>query len=317
MRYPAGLVILLFTFVFIPTFVLTIFLLTLSFKPEYLQTQVNAVNGVADTYSILPTKPLFNPELLKNAIENVQLKTKADVSIVVKNLKTGEEFKSNEHKIYETASLYKLWIMAATFSELENGTIEKDTIISANIEDLNQAFNISTESAEKKEGAVQYSVENALEQMLTVSDNYSALLLSNKIRLSKVNDFLKKYNFTDSKLGSTETLPTSTASDIAIFLEKLYKGELISKESSVEMIEILKRQQIKRKLPKYLPLNTEIAHKTGELDTFTHDAGIIYTSHGDYLIVMMTESNNRALTEEYISRVSEIVFNYFTLQEAN
>jgi beta-lactamase class A len=41
-------------------------------------------------------------------------------------------------------------------------------------------------------------------------------------------------------------------------------------------------------LPVGLPAGTVIAHKTGDLDSFTHDAGIVYGPKTNYLVVVMS-----------------------------
>ena len=47
------------------------------------------------------------------------------------------------------------------------------------------------------------------------------------------------------------------------------------------MLELLKAQTLNDKLPKYLPDQVIMAHKAGELDDVSHDAGIVYSPAGD------------------------------------
>ena len=96
------------------------------------------------------------------------------------------------------------------------------------------------------------------------------------------------------------------------FFEKLYKGELIDPMYSQKMLTLLKAQQINHKIPKYLPDTVMIAHKTGELDEFSHDAGIVYTAEGDYVIVLLSDSDNPRAAEEVLARTSESIYSYFT-----
>jgi len=55
----------------------------------------------------------------------------------------------------------------------------------------------------------------------------------------------------------------TTAEDMALLLEKIYNGDLVSKEASGHMLEILKRQKVNDRLPKGLPRDMVVAHKTG------------------------------------------------------
>ena len=42
-------------------------------------------------------------------------------------------------------------------------------------------------------------------------------------------------------------------------------------------------------IPALLPQDTKVAHKTGELLGVLHDAGVVYSPTGSYVLVMMSE----------------------------
>lgn len=248
---------------------------------------------------------------LKQAVEGRLKNSEGDFGIVILNLKTGENYSLNEHKSFEAGSLYKLWVMGAAFNKIEDGNWQKNTVFSEEIPILNEKFKIASESAERTEGSIELPVNVALQRMITISDNYSALLLAWKLRLSFVTSYLESHGFRESKVGGAESLPSTTAYDTALFLERLYRGDLASSQSNEDMLELLKGQQINRKLPKYLPQGTVIAHKTGELGLVSHDAGIVYSSKGDYIIVILSESRRPKDAEETISQISKSVYDYF------
>lgn len=256
-----------------------------------------------------PTPP--TSKSLEETIQNAMEGTKGTYGIVVKNLKTGENYVLSDRKKFNSASLYKLWIMAETYGQIKKGVLREDDILSEDVEVLNEKFRIGTESAELKEGTITSSVSEALQKMTTVSDNYSALLLTQKIRLSKVKAFLTQNGFDESSVGTDGSDPQTTAYDIALFFEKLYKGELADNEYTGKMFSLLKDQRLNNKIPRDLPKNTVIAHKTGELDEYTHDAGIVYGKKGDYIIVVLSKSTDPDLAENRISNVSSAVYSYF------
>lgn len=198
--------------------------------------------------------------------------------------------------------------MGATFEKISKGELSEKEVLKETIEDLNKKFDIASEEAELTEGEVEKTVKEAMEKMIIISDNYSALLLASRIGNLSLSTFLNKYDFTNSSIGSP---PKSTAKDISGFFEKLYLGKLVSKKDSLQMIEILKRQTLNDRIPKYLPENISVAHKTGELDTVKHDAGIVFAKNGDYIIVVLSSSNNPIQTAERIARFSEAVYKYF------
>ncbi len=274
------------------------------------------VAGVATTASTSSPTPTPSPSpksyrTLQDTIDKSLEGTAGSYGVVVKNLKTGESYSLNESKTFGAGSLYKLWTMGTTFKIIETGELAEDEKLSQGIAVLNRKFGIAPADAEQTQGTLTLTVNEALHQMITISHNYAALLLTEKLKLSQVALWLESNNFNNSKVGTDGATPTTTPSDIAIFYEKLYKGELGNPDSTTKMIELLKKQQLNNKLPKNLPPNTVIAHKTGELGWFTHDAGIIYSEKGDYLIVAMSESSSPKGAEERIAQLSADIFRYF------
>ncbi len=81
----------------------------------------------------------------------------------------------------------------------------------------------------------------------------------------------------------------TSAEDVAALLGMLERGEAVSPESSAEMLNLLRGQVLNDRLPAYLPDDAVVAHKTGNLDGLSHDAGIIYTPAGPIIVVVMTE----------------------------
>lgn len=246
-------------------------------------------------------------EELEKIIQKEIQDTEGTYAVTIKNLKTHEYYYYNEEKLFETASLYKLWVMGAIYEEIEKGNLSLDKEIGFDAQTINERLDIASESAEITESFVGNTVEGALERMITISDNYSAHILYLTTGWGKVGNFLEKYGFKNS---STDKLQT-TAFDIMSFYEKLYNGEIVSKSASTEMIEILKRQQLNDRIPKYLPENVETAHKTGELGAVKHDAGIVYSPKGDYIIVLLSETNNQTTASEIEAKISEKVWKYF------
>ncbi len=248
---------------------------------------------------------------LKEAVEGSLAGSKGEYGVVVKNLKTGETYSKNENQEFESGSLYKLWVMAETFNQLEKGIIREDDELKESIPGLNREFGIDPEYAEQTSGFINLTVKEALHQMITISHNYSALSLSKKIKLPSIKSFLEDNGFEKSEVGTGGDNPVSTPSDITLFFEKLYKGELVSKEVSEKMLELLKKQELNNKLPKKLPENITVAHKTGEIGWFSHDAGIVYSDKGDYIIVVFSKSDLPAAAEDRIANLSKSVYEYF------
>lgn len=241
-----------------------------------------------------------------------------DYAIVIKNLKTGEEYRFNENKRFNSASLYKLWVLAVASQKINEGTLDEKQVLAGNLNKMNDILSTdpspsstpndpNSQEQEEPKG-ISMNVKSALEKMIIYSDNYAALLLTQKVGVPSVSKFLKEYGLNNSTFGSP---PKTTAEDIALYYEKLYNGEIIDKETSAKMMDLLKKQAINDRLPKYLPTSVSVAHKTGELYGVKHDAGIIFGEKSDYIIVVMSDTDDPKTAAERTAAFSKQIYNYF------
>lgn len=248
-----------------------------------------------------------NSSQIKSIVESALTNSTGTYAIVIKNLKTQETFTQNGDRSFEPASLYKLWVMATAFKQISEGALEENKTMTREIAELNRIFKIAPVDAEATSGAITKTVGEATRQMIVISHNYSALLLSAQIGNTNIAKFIQQLGLSNSKTGNP---PITTAQDIALFYEKLYKGEVVDGKSSEQMIEILAKQQLNDRIPKYLPSSIKVAHKTGELGNFKHDAGIIF-GKDPILIVVLSESNSPQGAAERIAQLSKSVYYYF------
>lgn len=282
-------------------------------KTEQSSLLVTPVNTTPASGDPLPDKKDNEQKKisLESTVKGVLEGTKGTYAVAVKNLKTGEAYYLNEHKAFKAGSLYKLWIMAVVYQQIQAGVLKEDQVLSEDIAVLNAKFNIGKDQAEQTEGTVTFTVRDALNQMITISHNYAALILTEKIRLSSAAKFLNMEGFNESAVGTKGDYPTTTAYDITLFFEKLYKGEFANEQYTNEMISLLKNQQLNDGIPKYLPDRLTVANKTGDIGQFKHDAGIIFSDKGDYILSVLSESDFPSAAQERIAGTSKAVCDYF------
>jgi beta-lactamase class A len=252
--------------------------------------------------------PIFDPELGRK-IDDALAGTTGTYAVVVKDLNTGATYTKNADRVYDTASLYKLWVMAETYHQIAEGKFTEDTKVSGTVEALNKSFGIASESAELKEGGFTMTVKEALEKMITVSHNYAAYMLTQKIKTANMKTFLTDNGLTHSQVGPD---PKTTASDMELFFDKLSKKELGTPENTQKMLELLAGQKMNDRIPKYLPKDIRVMHKTGELDRVKHDVGIVSTPNGDYILVLMSDSSDQLAAAERLANISKGVYEYMS-----
>ena len=92
------------------------------------------------------------------------------------------------------------------------------------------------------------------------------------------------------------------------------RGNFVSANGQRRMIEILLGQEFKSMLPARLPNWATAAHKTGEISTHCHDAGLIFLPNREpYAVAILTEGP-AGLEERQraVAKISEVIFQEVT-----
>lgn len=98
-----------------------------------------------------------------------------------------------------------------------------------------------------------------------------------------------------------------TARGLLTALRLIEERAAISEAASEEMLEILHAQEFRSGIPAGLPDAARVAHKTGDMSTVAHDAGIVYLGdRSPYVLAVLTEwepgASRRSATIASISR---------------
>ena len=213
----------------------------------------------------------------------------SDWAIIVTNLKTGETASINPEKTMESASLYKLFVARAIYQKIDAGQLTYD-----------QAAG----------GGTGQTIQGCLNLMITISDNGCGRALGDIIGWDAINSELASSGFTGTDMSNPAQ--TTNAHDVALLFQRLYAGKLLSPASNANFLNLLKSQQVNNRLPTGVPAGTTIAHKTGDLDDFVHDAGIVYGPKSDYMVVTMSGPwNDPGTAPAQIGQLSNQLYSYF------
>lgn len=176
-----------------------------------------------------------------------------------------------------SASLYKLAVLLEAETRIENATLKPTDRITVTPADLRDGSDYTPA------GSV-LTVEEALERMITLSDNPSGLALVRTFGTAAIHATLALEGMPGQRFTSRGSV--TTARTIATFFGELSRGALVSAAASARMLARLSRQRVTDRIPAALPAGVVLGHKTGKLSSVTHDAGLI-KGPGDVPIVLV------------------------------
>ncbi len=200
--------------------------------------------------------------------------------IYFKHLPSGLEVTSDPDSPITTASIYKLFAVLATLMDVDSAKLSLE-------QTLPDAGN--------------RSIRQCIWDTITVSDNPCGRALRSITHLKTTAGLsrLRALGFLNTDMRGE--YPQSSAHDVAMLLEHIYRGDLLSPSSNQYFLNALKAQQVNDRLPQGLAPGSLLAHKTGDLEGYMHDAGIVYRDDGnDYILVVMSEPDSgRGLGQRY------------------
>ena len=205
-----------------------------------------------------------------------------DTGVYVKNLITGETWQRGADVPVVAASVIKIPVMIEAFRAQEDGELSLEEMHALRDEERMP----SCGTLKAMHTGIEMTLLDLVKLMIIVSDNAATNIMISRLGIENVNKTLCSlgcektrlnrllFDSAASKKGIKNYI---TAGEMGMLLEKLWRGEVVSKETSAQMMEILLDQRLNGKLPFFIDsMGIDIAHKTGEDDGITNDVAIVY-----------------------------------------
>jgi beta-lactamase class A len=260
--------------------------------------------------------PRINYGVLMEQLTIGSQKFRGITGIVVKDLKTYQCVRINGDKLFPSASLVKIPIMAVVFEADREGKLKLTDELKLTRKLQSRGGKLYAARQGKK-----FTVRDLVERMIEESDNTATNMLVDALGFGYINQKFVEFGLknTDLRRGVMDLKwrdagieNYTTPDEMAFLLEKIYKKELVSEEASSEMLSILKQQKHHDRLPRMLPEDIEIAHKTGTLKGTISDVGIIFTSEGDFIICVLTEDiKSNRMAKKFIGRIADWTYQFY------
>lgn len=246
------------------------------------------------------------------------------VAVMLKDLQTGRTWAFHPDDLFPSASLIKVPVMASVFFKIRNGELGLAQRLT-----LRRRLRVGGSGSLKwRSDGSRYSVQELLVHMINESDNTATSMLLDEIGIGYAQQAFPKLGLMYTgiypegmsiKGGRVAHENYTTAREMTMLMEKIYRGELVDPDSSAMMLQILgKPKATASRLAKGLPRGWKIAHKTGLLRLACHDTGIIFSPHGDYAITVLTGQNRSySAAKDFIARLGRITARHYTHYAGN
>jgi beta-lactamase class A len=261
---------------------------------------------------------------LQKEVEKLIAGFNGDIGVYIKNLKNNKIVAINADTVFPTASKVKIPILIGIMDKISKGELApdlklvyRDSLYYAGVDILG-----SFKQDEKIE------LNKLLMLMLTMSDNTASLWLQTLAGTgTQINELMNQYGFKETRVNSRTTgrenfrtingWGQSTPREMATLVEKIYKGEVISKAACDKMLRLLNRNYFDEVAISQIPPYATVYSKNGAVNQTRNEVLLVKGAHSLYAFAVMSKNNKDESWEpdneawELIRKISSLLWNYF------
>jgi beta-lactamase class A len=281
-----------------------------------------------------PAQPPSTPrQRLDAAIERIVRSVNATWGIYAKSIETGEEIAIDADRQMDTMSVIKIPLMVEVFQQIKDGRFTLADKYTLTKEDILPGTGIMRSL---DPGAV-LTVKDLITLMIIVSDNTATDVLYRMVGgVEAVNRRMDALGLPKTRapapsrawFDALRASPSaaefhraaktpyglSTPRETGLLLERMERGTLVDKATSDLMLQILRGQVYRSRIPR-LVSGFRIPHKTGDfLPYIANDVGVL-ESQGTTVVLSVFTANHFGsgdTIEEAIGRLSAEIASYFS-----
>ena len=269
-------------------------------------------------------------EKLKSEIENQISKIDGDAAVAFLDLSDSKnQILINVDEKFHAASTMKVPVMIELYKQQSEGKLNlNDSILLKNeFKSIVDGSIYQMDIGEDSDDVI-YSKIGTQQKMYDLM--YSMIILSSNLATNVLIEVVdaKKTTATMRTLGADkiEVLRgvedikayrkglsnSTTANDLLMIMKAIANGKAGTKADSEKMIDILKDQKWNDMIPKYLPKEVEVAHKTGSITGVHHDAAIVYHPNGKKYVLVLLSKNLKDFDKgtDQLAQISKSIYEY-------
>ena len=255
-----------------------------------------------------PVPSISSPTELHARFAELQAKSHAcALAVSLIDLETHAEFHYHADRWFHAASTIKVAILLGVFGAIFRGELLPQSRVHVRNRFLSAydgtpyRVRVDRDANADVHRAIGKTLRVAelVDAMITTSSNLSTNLLLDLVGLDVLQRTIDGFGLEgiDLRRGVEDELAFEhginnrvTARGLAALLHYIGEERAFSPALSRQMLDVLHGQQFKSGIPAGLPRDARVAHKTGEISTMAHDAGLVYLpGRRPYAIAVLSE----------------------------
>lgn len=261
---------------------------------------------------------------LQRKVEELIKGFQGDIGIYVKSLKTGKVVAVNADSVFPTASMVKVPILIGIVNKLNKAELNYHQSLVYNDSLLYEGVDIlgSFKNNEK------IDLSKVLMLMLTTSDNTASLWLQSLAGTgTRINQLMDSLGYKHTRVNSRTTgrennrtmygWGQTSAFEMANLFERIYKKEIFSDSSCIQMMRLLGRNYWDEEGLSAIPPTVEVFSKNGAVNASRSEVMLVNAPHHPYVVCIVTKNNKdqswNATNEAWAltRQLSALLWNYF------
>jgi len=221
-----------------------------------------------------------------------------DVGIYAKHMKTGKTITLNADKLFPTASMIKVPILAALFQEIEDDSLDYDSTFMwlPQVVDYPAGGMLSSFKDSSK-----ISLKKLISLMITYSDNHASLWCQELAGGGgAINEWLDANGFSQTRMNSRTPhrkgdweiygWGQTTPREMAKLVEMIHQEKAVSPWASEEMYRYLTRIFWDDEALAPIPRTVQVASKQGAVNASRSEVVLVNAPGGDYVFCVITNN---------------------------
>jgi beta-lactamase class A len=286
--------------------------------------------SVVEKLTIAPTADSVEASeisLYRNVLQIKKDHDLEELGISFWDAQTTIQWSFNADRYFHAASTMKLAVLLGVFRQIDRGELALDSPVHVRnrfTSIVNQEpfmLDLGSDADPDVYGHLgkTLSVRELAYWMITKSSNLATNLLVDVVGIETIQRALDELDIDgvrvlrgveDQAAFNAGLNNEVTANGLLKMLRVIAESKAYSEEASQEMLSIMLEQQYRSGIPAGLPKAARVAHKTGNISTVHHDAGIVFLEgRKPYVLVILTQFSADTRRGTAVADVSRDIYN--------